>query len=114
LIDSHWQAGLWHYRTIEECPGTLTVNDIHGQRKTLCKVEASEAKEMLGIFLAPCGSMEGEYNKLKGLAHDWVEKMQQGNLNRSEIWVALQSTVWRTLSYPLPAINLSKAQWETI
>jgi len=77
-------------------------------------VEVTEAKETLGILLTPSGSMEGEYNKLKELAIDWVQKVKQEKLTRTELWVALQSTIWRTLSYPLPAINLSKTQWKKI
>jgi hypothetical protein len=40
--------------------------------------------------------------------------MKQDRCKRSEVWIALQSTIWRALSYPLQAINLSKKQWETI
>jgi len=44
--------------------------------------------------LGSCGSMEGGYNKPRVLAQEWVEKMKQGKLNRAELWVALQSTIW--------------------
>jgi hypothetical protein len=65
------------YKQIPECPGTLTVNDILGNRKELCQVKVDEAKETLGILLAPSESMEGEYNKLKDVTWDWVDKMQK-------------------------------------
>jgi len=31
-----------------------------------------------------------------------------------EAWLAINTTIWRTLSYPLAALRLSKAQWEEI
>lgn len=114
LIDFHWQAGGLRYKSISECPGSLAVHDIQGQRKILSQVEVAEAKETLGIFLAPNGGMQGEFHKLKAAVNDWVEQMIQGKLNRSEVWITLQSTSWSTLSYPLQAINLGKTQWETI
>jgi hypothetical protein len=40
--------------------------------------------------------------------------MQTGKISPSETWLAITSTIWKTLSYPLPAINLSKRQCENI
>jgi hypothetical protein len=110
LIDFHWQAGEWRYKSIAECSGDLTVQDINGLKKRLSRVEVHVAKETLGILLAPNGGTEEEFNKLKAAAADWVEQMKQGKLNRSEVWISLQSTILCTLSYPLQAINLSKKQ----
>lgn len=52
--------------------------------------------------------------KLLRLAQNWVDNMKSCNLTKTEVWVSLRSTIWRTLSYPLPTINLSKDQWERI
>jgi hypothetical protein len=30
------------------------------------------------------------------------------------MWTAVQSTIFRTLAYPLPALNLSKKEWDGI
>ncbi len=40
--------------------------------------------------------------------------MKTGHLSKTEVWHSLQSTLWRTLSYPLPAINLTRAQCKSI
>ncbi len=32
MVDFHLSPGLWKYKTAQECPGSLFVNDIHGQR----------------------------------------------------------------------------------
>jgi len=40
--------------------------------------------------------------------------MKSCNLTRAEVWVSFQSTIWCNLTYPLPAINLRKDQWEQI
>jgi hypothetical protein len=64
--------------------------------------------------MAPDGKTERQFTKLHRLALDWVANIQQGQLTKNEMWVALQSTIWRTLSYCLPIISLSKSQWESI
>ncbi len=78
------------------------------------RVEVTEAKETLGIFLSPSGSMIGEFKKLWQIAEEWVVSRQKCRLSRVEVWIALQSTLWHTLSYPLPVTTLSKVQWEEI
>jgi hypothetical protein len=37
------------------------------------------------------------------MAKQWVEQMSAGNLHQSEVWIALQPTIWPTL--------MSKYQW---
>jgi hypothetical protein len=40
--------------------------------------------------------------------------MRTGHITRSEAWLEVTSTIMRTLSYPLPALNLTKSQCEDI
>jgi hypothetical protein len=44
----------------------------------------------------------------------WADQMRAGKLSRSDAWTSFHSTIWRSLAYPLPAINLSKKQCEVI
>jgi hypothetical protein len=114
LIDFCWQGGDWRYRSIAECPGSLTIADISGERKTLKRVEVDIAQETLGIFMAPSGSVEGEILKLQSVIDTWVQKLSFGKLSRQDMWTALNSTIYRMLSYPLPALNLTYQQWESL
>jgi hypothetical protein len=40
--------------------------------------------------------------------------MQTGRISREDAWLAFYSTIWKTLSYPLPALNLSRVEWDKI
>jgi hypothetical protein len=40
--------------------------------------------------------------------------MQAGNITREELWTSLQTTILRTLTYPLPCTQLSKKECEDI
>jgi hypothetical protein len=42
------------------------------------------------------------------------EQMRTGVIKKNDTWLALQSTIWRTLCYPLNAVNLIKQQCEAI
>jgi hypothetical protein len=43
-------------------------------------------------------------------ANLWADHMCTGVITKAETWLALNSTIWRTFSYPLNALNLSKKQ----
>ncbi len=81
LVDFKWSAGNWSYKEITECPGSIFVNDINGHRK-----------------------------EVKGYTIKWADDMRMGKISKYEAWFAIQSTIWKTLEYLLPAVNLSKQQ----
>jgi len=73
-----------------------------------------QAKETLGVFLAPNGDTGTQALHMEEKAKDWVTQMRAGNLSRQELWTSLCSTIMPTLTYPLPASNLTKKQCEKI
>jgi len=95
-----------------ECPGELSARDIEGQRRLLRRVEVDQAEETLGVFLAPTGTLTGQLNKFNAKIQQWTEKLAAGRLSKSEMWTAVQSTILRTLAYPLPAINVTRQDWD--
>ena len=112
LIDFAWKGGSWRYKSIAECPGELSAKDLQGTRKAIRRVEVSSAEETLGIFLARTGSQDGQIRKLKHKVQEWLDQLALGRLSRSELWTGVQSTIIRTLSYPLPALALSRKECE--
>jgi hypothetical protein len=71
-----------------------------------------QAEETLGVFLAPTGTLTGQLNKFNAKIQQWTEKLAAGRLSKSEMWTAVQSTILRTLAYPLPAINVTRPDWD--
>jgi hypothetical protein len=51
---------------------------------------------------------------MRQMATKWASEMKKGNLSKSEAWISLISTLWRSLSYPIPGLNLTKDQCEKI
>jgi hypothetical protein len=90
------------------------VKDIANTRKVIKRLEPHQAYETLGVFLAPDGNLEEQFQKMLAAANKWAENLRTGKISRNEAWLALQSTIMRTLVYPLPAIRLTKSQCESI
>jgi len=78
----------------------------------LRRVETHQAEETLGIMLAPDGNLRQQAEKPWNKSVEWAAAMKNGHLSHTEAWVALQSTLWWTLSYPVPAFNLTRKQCE--
>jgi hypothetical protein len=64
----------------------------------------------LGVFLAPDGNTSREQQKMRDQAIKWADCMRTGRIPREDAWLAFYSTLWKTLTYPLPALNLSKEE----
>ncbi len=99
---------------MEECPGTISINDINGQRKQLRRCEVNDAQETLGVFLAPDGNTMRQQQKMKDSVVKWADCMRTGRISREDTWLAFYSTLWKTLTYPLSALNISKEEHEKI
>ncbi len=48
------------------------------------------------------------------LAIKWADCMRTGMIPRDDAGLAFQSTIWKTPSYPLPALNLTKEECKKI
>jgi len=114
LIEFKWNAGKWSYKSTAECPGSLFANDLYGNRKELLRIEPFQAQTTLGVDLAPDGNTIQQAKSMRAAAVKWADAMRTGKISPSDAWVALTSTIWSTLSYPLPSINLTKKQCEYI
>jgi hypothetical protein len=114
LVCFKWSGAEWQYAGIKDEPGELQVNDISDHRKTITRLEPHQACETLGVYLAPDGNLDAQFNKMFKAVNTWVDGLRTGKISKTEVWLALQSTILRTLYYPLPATRLTKSQCEAI
>jgi hypothetical protein len=68
----------------------------------------------LGVFLAPDGNTLRQQQKMKDQAIKWVDCTRTGQIPREDALLAFYSTLWKTLTYPLPALNLLKEEYEKL
>ena len=109
-----WQAGKWRLASAEETPFEISVLDHKGQRVVLDKLGPDDTKETLGTYVAPSGTMEDQVENMVAASKKWADQIRAGKLNKTNAWLALKTTIWKTLEYPLPALTLTYDQCETI
>lgn len=109
---SFWfdESGQWHYCSKEEVDFNFTVKDCDNQSHPMPQYSPHEAKETLGVYLAPDGNNKEQVRILRQKAEAWKEKINVGHLDRTEAWQAIDYTILQSLRYPLPALTLTKKE----
>ena len=67
-----------------------------------------QADKILGVFIAPDGNTSAERGYLRGHSERLAELTRTGLLPRRLAWQSFQTTILRSLSYPLAATTLSE------
>ena len=114
LIDFKWHNNKWHYVSKTDSPGDILVRDADGDTKILQRLEPHEAIETLGIYISMDGNQKAEVKKLRDKAAEFAEHVRTGFVTRDEAWHALNTTIMKTLEYPMEAISLTRKHWDYI
>lgn len=115
LIDWIWEKNRWRYATIEDIPGDLTIRDTCGSKRvTLKRYNPEIAKETLGVFLAMDGNNKEQIIKLRQKTQEFADQIRTGFLNKWDAWYAINSTIMKTLEYPMLATTITEKEWDFI
>jgi hypothetical protein len=109
-----WSKGDWKYCSTQDTLASLQVQDIARVVHQLCHTDYNEAIRSLGVDLAPDGNMRQQTIALLKASSLWATQMKAENLPKTDVWTALMSSLWRTLSYPLPVTTLSVDECKAI
>jgi hypothetical protein len=77
-------------------------------------LEASEAQQMLGVYLAPNGNNDIQYETMIEKTKLYGEMIRTGHIHKHEAWVALTAIAMKSLEYAVPALTLTKEQYKKI
>lgn len=94
------------YQTCHNINHEFSVINEHGDRVPLISLDAHVGKETLGVILAPDGNNKDALKSLLQKAKSWSANIRTGHLKPSLAWQAAQTTIMKTLEYPLPALTL--------
>ena len=113
LVDFTWKRGRWKY---SDTPTEhhLKVRNKDGASVQLEYQSHAVAKEMLGVYLAPNGQQKTQLAKMKSKAELWSTQIKASNLNRYSVWKALNTTIQKTLEYPLVATTITANQSKSL
>ena len=107
LICFHWKQGKW--KCIDEGSAfDLRVRNKNGIEESLKYLPGHEAREMLGVYIAPSGQQSKQIEEMKKKATAWGRLVTKGSLLHHEAWTTLNTTILKSLEYPLAATSLSK------
>jgi hypothetical protein len=113
LLEFQWRRGRCTINTPTE-EFNLQVRNKSGLLESLPMLDANEAKEMLGVYLAPTGLELKQKEVMIDKAKAWGESAVLGALHPFEIWTALTTGILKTLEYPIAATSLSKKDFREI
>ena len=114
FIDFKWSQGRPSYKTVRETPLDIRIRDLNGNDQQLRQLEPWEAERTLGVRLAPDGNMKTQASHMRSIAETWSDHIRSGHLPRHLVWQAMNTTILKTLAYPLPATTLSQTQCDHI
>ena len=95
------------YKSLEEIEQTYSVMDKDNNQQCLQRHEAHTDKETLGVFLAPDGNNNAAKLELEKKAKTWRDNIKAGHLTPTLAWHAANTTIMKSLEYPLPALTLT-------
>ena len=114
-MDYKFSKNRWKYRSQSEIPGTLTLHDEStGQPLTLDRLPVNQARKQLGILSPVNGDMTAEVKYLRKKAEAWATIVREKQCNKEDMWYTMNSTIMKTIQYPLMATTMSKAQLRTV
>ena len=111
IMSFKWNKDRSEYDTQE---GTMTVKDAKDNTLPMEILPPHQAKEMLGVRLAPDGNHKEQFNSLKKKMKQLSEFIRVGHVNRYEAWTSLTMMSLKSLEYSIPAMTFSKEEYRQI
>jgi hypothetical protein len=114
LIRFCWKNGQWAYVSNEDTSASLSNRNDAGNRVKLESLEVTEAHKTLGVKTPPTGDNTAQFEHMLEASHKWAAQIKASDMRQNDAWLALRSTIWKTLEYPLTCTTLTEKQCEHI
>jgi hypothetical protein len=107
-------SGQASYKTVEDIGSHFEAPNSQGILTELPQLEPSDARETLGVYLAPDGNNNTAVEHLREKAVEWSNLVLTGHLTANDVRLAMDTTVIKSLEYPLPALTLTEKECKRI
>jgi len=111
---------VWHHSTARwtyadpNPSNRLQVPDDEGHPMTIPQLKALDARQTLGVRLAPDGNDAAEFQFLVETAHQWQQSMATAKVSHSAAEFGMRQMIIRKLQYPLVATTFTPHQCSEI
>jgi hypothetical protein len=78
------------------------------------RLEVTETWKTLGFKTAQTGDYTAQFEDILEASQKWAAQIKASNLRQMDDMLALRSTIWKTLEYPLTCTTLTNKQCEQI
>ena len=107
LVDFVWNKGNWTCQDPVDARFHLEAKMHNGEMAPLKRLQATEAMELLGIYISPSSNQSKQVEAMHQITDTWADRICVGYLRRGEVWTALKTTIAKCIEYPLQALTLS-------
>ena len=107
IISFGWKNDTWYYEDTTKSQLQVSVKDDEGTAQTLEMLRPDQAKEMLGVRMAPDGNNKEQITAVKERMNELAEHIRVGHVNKYEAWTALTLIAMKSLEYMIPAMTIS-------
>jgi hypothetical protein len=120
LLDYQFRGGVWKYRCIEDMPGNIEVNVVNRrgaplpEREVLDRLEPSEARETLGVYIAMDGHWRRQIKILTEKVVVFAEQLRTGRIAPEDAWYAFTVSYSKSFGYPTPVTYIAQEEWDDI
>ena len=114
IISFKWINDNWSYNTNTDDLNPLTVKDEANKVHNIEMLLPHEAKEMLGVRLAPDGNQKQQFSATKMKLKQYAEYIRTGHISRHEAWISLNMITMKSLEYMLPAMTLTEQEYNEL
>jgi hypothetical protein len=114
LVSFFWDNGQWFYTSPTSQLGILTIPVPNGDPIIVTRHDVSDAIKVVSVTQALDGNMAAQVTVLQTKAELWGKQISEGWVPRHLAQIAIDSMIWPSLRYPLPACNLTEQQGNQI
>ena len=94
--------------------GTYTLMDKTGQRHLLTRLEVSQGKETLGVFIAMDGNQTNQIAELETKSKEYAAQIMASTCDYNTAVYSYNSCFMKSLEYCMPVTSIGKESWTTI
>ena len=109
MIDFKWKGTNWSYSPMDPTE-KLFVSNCDRRLEPLQQLTHKQGRLTLGVHIAPDGNWKDEKTAIREKAQDWAANIREGMVQRSDAWIGLNTHIYKSLGYSLPATYLSKKE----
>jgi len=103
----------WWYTSCNDAV-LLEVRNAARERTTILQLPVMEARQTLGVQVAPDGNNDAEFKHLMQIASEWFTAMKGGQLTHAAAEFSLCNVVLKQLAYPLGSTTFTQKQYQVI